>query len=93
MSSSFAQLARKVVERSAETGEHYITRDRGEYREMMRGAAGGGLLTVLTVYLKFLIYGLHLDKFIEGLLASLNYTGSFLLIHFAHFTLAASSRP
>ncbi len=88
VSSSFAQLARKVVERSAETGEHYITRDRGEYREMMRGAAGGGLLTVLTVYLKFLIYGLHLDKFIEGLLASLNYAGSFLLIHFAHFTLA-----
>ncbi|MHA7679827.1 site-specific recombinase [Cupriavidus sp. PET2-C1] len=85
---SFSQLARKVVERSAETGEHYITRDRREYRELMRAAAGGGLITVGTVYLKFLIYGLHLDKFIEGLLASLNYAGSFLVIHFAHFTLA-----
>ncbi|UBM12047.1 site-specific recombinase [Cupriavidus metallidurans] len=88
MSSSFAQLARKVVERSAESGEHYITRDRKEYRELMRAAMGGGLVTVLTVYLKFLIYGLHLDKFIEGFLASLNYAGSFLAIHFAHFTLA-----
>ncbi|EHP40722.1 site-specific recombinase transmembrane protein [Cupriavidus basilensis OR16] len=85
---SFSQLARKVVERSAETGEHYITRDRREYRELMWGAAGGGLITVGTVYLKFLIYGLHLDKFVEGLLASLNYAGSFLVIHFAHFTLA-----
>ena len=86
--SSFAQLARKVVERSAETGEHYITRDRKEYAELVRAAAGGGLVTVATVYLKFLIYGLHLDKFVEGLLASLNYAGSFLFIHFAHFTLA-----
>lgn len=85
---SFAQLARKVVERSAETGEHYITRDRKEYRELMRAAAGGGLITVATVYIKFVVYGLHLDKFVEGLLASLNYAGSFLAIHFAHFTLA-----
>lgn len=85
---SFSQLARKVVERSAETGEHYITRDRKEYGELVRAAAGGGLITVATVYLKFLIYGLHVDKFIEGLLASLNYAGSFLAIHFAHFTLA-----
>lgn len=85
---SFAQLARKVVERSAETGEHYITRDRKEYAELVRAAAGGGLITVATVYLKFTIYGLHLDKFSEGLLASLNYAGSFLTIHFAHFTLA-----
>lgn len=85
---SFAQLARKVVERSAETGEHYITRDRKEYAELVRAAAGGGLVSVATVYLKFLIYGLHLDKFSEGLLASLNYAGSFLAIHFAHFMLA-----
>lgn len=88
LGSSFAQLARKVVERSAQSGEHYITRDRKEYAELMRAAAGGGLLTVATVYLKFLIYGLHLDKFTEGFLASLNYAGSFLAIHFAHFTLA-----
>ncbi|TWG82082.1 site-specific recombinase [Cupriavidus gilardii J11] len=85
---SFSHLARKVVERSAETGEHYITRDRGEYAALVRAAAGGGLITVATVYLKFIIYGLHLDKFTEGLLASLNYAGSFLAIHFAHFTLA-----
>ena len=38
----YSLLARKVAERSAETGEHYITRDRAEYRAMLRAAAGGG---------------------------------------------------
>ena len=40
--SHYSLLARKVAERSAETGEHYITRDRAEYRAMLRAAAGGG---------------------------------------------------
>ena len=86
--SSFAQLARRVMERTAETGEHYIARDPAEYLTMLKASAGGGLVMVLTVYLKFFIVSLHLDKFIEGLLASLNYAGGFLAIHFAHFTLA-----
>lgn len=86
--SSFAQLARRVMERTAETGEHYIARDTTEYLSMLKASAGGGLVMVLTVYLKFFIVSLHLDKFIEGLLASLNYAGGFLAIHFAHFTLA-----
>jgi site-specific recombinase len=86
--STFADLARKVVERSAETGEHYITRDRQEYGAMVRAAAGGGVITAATVYLKFFITGAHLTRFTEGLLASINYAVSFLGIHFAHFTLA-----
>lgn len=86
--SSFAQLARRVMDRTAETGEHYIARDSAEYLAMLKASAGGGLLMVLTVYLKFFIVSLHLDKFIEGLLASLNYAGGFLAIHFCHFTLA-----
>ncbi|MFU1914786.1 site-specific recombinase [Bordetella avium] len=85
---SFAHLARRVMERSAQTGEHYIARDRREYRSMVKAALGGGLFTVVTVYLKFAIYALHAGRFMEGLLASLNYAGSFLAIHFAHFTLA-----
>ena len=51
-------------------------------------AAGGGALTAITVYLKFFISALHVGKFIEGVLFSLDYIGSFLAIHFAHFTLA-----
>ncbi|MDE2608119.1 MAG: site-specific recombinase [Burkholderiales bacterium] len=85
---SFGLLARKVVERSAETGEHYIAKDRPAYLSMLKMAAGGGLVTVATVYLKFFIVGAHLQPMVEGLLAGLNYAASFLLMHFCHFTLA-----
>ncbi|MEO7254478.1 MAG: recombinase [Casimicrobium sp.] len=85
---TYSLLGRKVVERSAETGEHYIARTRKDYFGMVKMAAGGGALTAGTVYLKFFLSALHLNKFIEGVFFSLNYAGSFLAIHFSHFTLA-----
>ena len=88
MRSNFSLLARKVVEYSADTGEHYIARDRAEYLKMLRMAAGGGLVTVATVCVKFAITGAHLLPILEGLLAGINYAASFLLIHFLHFSLA-----
>jgi site-specific recombinase len=88
MRSNFSLLARKVVEYSADTGEHYIARDRAEYLKMMRMAAGGGLVTVVTVCVKFAITGAHLQAMLEGLLAGINYAASFLLMHFLHFSLA-----
>jgi len=45
ISSNSSLLAAKVAERSSETGEHYITRTRAEYRAMLGSAAGGGALT------------------------------------------------
>ncbi|MEN4922355.1 site-specific recombinase [Achromobacter spanius] len=86
--SSLAQLARRVMDRSAETGEHYIARDALEYLDMLKASLGGGFVVAITVYLKFFITSLHLDKFLEGLLNALNYAGCFLVIQFAHFTLA-----
>jgi site-specific recombinase len=86
--SNFSLLARKVVEYSADTGEHYIARDRAEYLKMLRMAAGGGLVTVVTVCVKFAITGAHLQAMLEGLLAGFNYAASFLLMHFLHFSLA-----
>lgn len=88
LAESYSLLGRKVVERSAETGEHYIARTRKDYFGMLRMAAGGGVVTAATVYLKFFITSLHLNKFVEGVLYSLDYVASFLTIHFAHFTLA-----
>ncbi|AJP57082.1 recombinase [Pandoraea vervacti] len=85
---SFGLLARKVVERSAETGEHYIARNRSEYFSMLRMACGGGLVTVVTVYVKFLIAGAHLPTVVEGFFAGANYALCFLFMHFCHFTLA-----
>ncbi|VVD92630.1 site-specific recombinase [Pandoraea anhela] len=85
---SFGLLARKVVERSAETGEHYIARNRSEYFSMLKMACGGGLVTVVTVYLKFMIAGAHLPMIVEGFFAGANYAVCFLFMHFCHFTLA-----
>jgi site-specific recombinase len=86
--SNVSLLARKVVEYSADTGEHYIARDRAEYLKMLRMAAGGGLVTVVTVCVKFAITNAHLQSMLEGLLAGINYSASFLLMHFLHFSLA-----
>lgn len=85
---NYSLLARKVVERSAETGEHYITRTRAEYLEMVGRAAGGGAITAITVFVKFLLGGLGLSPFFGGLAAGLNYAVSFVAIQLAHFTLA-----
>ncbi|MFZ8425925.1 hypothetical protein ACO1MX_14440, partial [Staphylococcus aureus] len=51
----YSLLARKVAERSAETGEHYITRNRAEYRDMLVRAGGGGLVIAGTTFVKFLV--------------------------------------
>ena len=81
-------LARKVVDRSAETGAHYIARNRREYLAMFRSAAGGGLVTVVTAWVKLGLSFLKAPPFVEGVLASLNYAAGFVAIQLAHFTLA-----
>ncbi|NMM86695.1 recombinase [Rhodococcus sp. SRB_17] len=81
-------LAAKVAERSAETGEHYITRTRGEYFAMVRNAAGGGAVMAFTTLLKFALYALALSAFWGGFVAGINYAASFVLIQLLHFTVA-----
>ncbi|MBC7414636.1 MAG: site-specific recombinase [Herminiimonas sp.] len=78
MRRSFALLARKMVERNADHGEHYIARDRTEYRVMFQAACIGGFFTAFTALLKGLIAGAGLARFFEGLFASLNYSVSFI---------------
>ena len=81
-------LAAKVAERSAETGEHYITRTRGEYFAMVGNAAGGGAVMAFTTLIKFGLYALALSAFWGGFLAGINYAISFVLIQMLHFTVA-----
>lgn len=88
IASNSSMLAAKVTERSAETGEHYITRDRASYLQMVKKAAGGGAFTALTVLLKFGIYALGLSAFWSGLSAGLMYAASFVAIQLLHLTLA-----
>lgn len=78
MRRSFALLARKMVERNADHGEHYIARDRVEYRTMFLAACIGGFFTAFTALLKGVIAGAGMARFFEGIAASLNFSISFI---------------
>lgn len=88
MARQYSLLARQVAERNAETGDQYITRDRGEYRRMLQRAAGGGAVIAGTTFVKFMIGALGLSLFWNGFWAGINYAGSFVLIMLLHWTVA-----
>lgn len=77
---NFSFLARKMVERNASHGEHYIARDRQEYRAMLRAAMIGGLVTAMAALGKTAVASIGLAKFFEGLFNSLNFALSFMVI-------------
>lgn len=77
---SFALLARKMVERNAHHGEHYIARDRTEYRAMLKAAMWGGFITAFTALAKLGITGLGMAHFFEGVFLSINFAVSFIII-------------
>jgi site-specific recombinase len=81
-------LARQVAERNAEAGDHYITRDRSEYKQMLRRAAGGGAVIAGTTFAKFGIGALGLSLFWSGFVAGSNYALSFVVIMLLHWTVA-----
>lgn len=84
----YSLLARIVAERSAETGEHYITRTRAQYWDMLRRAAGGGIIISGTTFLKFFLLSLGMSAFWSGFAAGTNYALSFVIIHLLHWTIA-----
>jgi site-specific recombinase len=88
VASNSSLLAAKVAERSSETGEHYITRTPAEYRSMFGKAAGGGVLTSLTTWFKFMLMGAALAPFWDGFWSSMIYAASFIAIGLLHWTLA-----
>ncbi|MEZ5663589.1 MAG: site-specific recombinase [Burkholderiaceae bacterium] len=88
IANSTGLTAAKVAERSAETGERYITRNATEYRQMLGMAAGGGALLGLTTWAKFGVMALTLSAFWGGFAAGLNYALSFVVIQLLHMTVA-----
>ncbi len=84
----YSLLARQVAERSAETGAHYITRNRSEYRDMLRRAAGGGAVIAGTTFAKFAISALGLTAFWTGFWSGANYATSFVIVMLLHWTVA-----
>jgi site-specific recombinase len=88
ISANSTLLSAKMAERSAETGETYITRNRGEYRDMLGKAMGGGAVTAFTTLFKFMVLGVGLSAFWGGFWSSVAYAATFIVIQLLHFTLA-----
>src|SRR5207247_8585547 len=74
--------------RRAGTGEGYSPRNRGQYRDMLGKARGGGAVTALTTLLKFAVVGIGLSAFWSGFWAGVVYVSTFILIQLLHYTLA-----
>ncbi len=85
---NFHLLTRKILERNAETGEHYIARTPKEYLAMIRSAAGGGFIMAFTTWFKLIIFGWRLPGLLQGLAASTNYATGFVAIQLSGATLA-----
>lgn len=81
-------IARKMVERTGHSGEHYIAHNRGEYWHMWAAAIGGGLFTVITAAVKLRIYDAHAPPFVEGFAAGTNYAVSFIFLQILGLVLA-----
>jgi site-specific recombinase len=81
-------VARKAVERTGRSGEHYIAHNRSEYWQMWRAAIGGGLLTVFTAAIKMRIAEAQLPPFVEGFASGTNYAVSFVLLQIFGLVLA-----
>jgi site-specific recombinase len=85
---NFRLLTRKMVERSGETGEHYIARTRPEYAAMLKSAAGGGIIMSVTAWLKTILLSWNLPDLMQGMAASVNYSAGFVAIQLTGSTLA-----
>lgn len=81
-------LARRIIDRAGHGGEHYITRTREEWHQMVTSASGGGAVVALMALLKFLIGWAKMAPLMEGLVTVVNYGGGFVAMHFLGMTLA-----
>jgi site-specific recombinase len=81
-------VARKTVERTGHSGEHYIAQSRKEYWRMWGAAIGGGLVTVFTGAIKLHIVAQVWAPFVEGFLIGTNYAISFLILQIFGLALA-----
>lgn len=88
ITSNTTLLAAKMADRSAETGENYITRNRAEYWDMLRKAGGGGGMVALTILVKYLLLAVGFSAFWGGFFGGINYALSFIAIQLLHWTLA-----
>ena len=87
--STTRRLARKVVEHTGQTGEHYIANSRAEWVRTFWSAGAGGVLTAFTAALKYGIALASLAPMLAGLGFAANYAVSFIIMQLAGMTLAS----
>ncbi len=83
------RLARKVIEHTGKTGEHFVVRTRREWWGTARAAAGGGSLTVFTALIGYGITALPLAPMVTGLALTVDDAASFLTMQGCRLTLAS----
>ena len=81
-------ITERIVQANSHVGEHYVAFDQLQVRKMFSSAMGGGAVTAVTVFIKFLVSKLHFVGLMKGLVEGLNYSCSFLLIQILGWTLA-----
>lgn len=81
-------LSYEVTQHTAKTGEHYITKDRGEYFRMFWAASGGGIVVGILCIIKVLLSKIDTSAFGHAFFYSLNYSLGFIAIYVLGFTLA-----
>lgn len=91
LSTNLDLISKKIAERAGVVGQNYIARDAKTSRSLFLSAAGGGLVTTFTTFIKSNISKMGFPLFVEGFLAWSNYTLSFVLLQFLHFTLATKT--
>ena len=81
-------ISYEVTQHTANTGEHYITKDRWEYFRMFWNASGGGIIVGILCIIKVALSNIDTSAFGHAFYYSLNYSFGFIAIYVLGFTLA-----
>jgi site-specific recombinase len=85
---STKRVAFEITQHKAKSGEHYITKDKSEYRKMLNASLGGGAIVGLMCIAKLLLSKLDVSPFGYAFLYSMNYALGFIIIYLLGYTLA-----
>jgi len=85
---STKRVAFEITQHKAKSGEHYITKDKSEYRKMLNASLGGGAIVGLMCISKLLLSKLDMSPFGAAFMYSMNYALGFIVIYLLGYTLA-----
>jgi site-specific recombinase len=86
--SETSRVSHDLAERMGVVGEKYLVRSPKDYLTTLIRSGGAGLITAGTIVMKFAMASMSSNLFFGGLLMSINYVVSFLLMQVFGFRLA-----